>query len=153
LYNLLGWAWHGLSCVDRGLDTHYLTTGCSNQPIPSSKMAKVQSYKTRLKRQTAFSVTARISIVRRSMTTRSGSRRCFAANYPGWAQAVAQEYWEPAMWLPAYWQVGSDHGWTLTNEQTTAFRAHPRLLRGITHQRDGAKSAIRRPLLCLFHSQ
>jgi hypothetical protein len=42
LYNLLGWAWHESSCVDRGLDTHYHTTGPERQPIPSSKMAKVQ---------------------------------------------------------------------------------------------------------------
>ena len=43
LYNLLGWAWQGISCVDRGLDTHYHTTGCSAQAIPPSKVAKVRT--------------------------------------------------------------------------------------------------------------
>jgi len=38
-----------------------------------------------------------------------------SGGYSASAQPVAREHWEPAMWLPAYWQVGSYHGWTLTN--------------------------------------
>jgi len=36
----------------------------------------------------------------------------------------APEHWEPATWAP-----GSYHGWTLTNQQTTAYRAHQRIVR------------------------